>query len=142
MPSNWRDSASALFSRNPGLVGRILRELLATDLPPVVQYTPLAPLPGDEQPTPGMVILAGPADDPVRAVILEFQQSRDDDSRRRWPLYAAAVWLSHGCPVDLLVMCPDELTAHWADRPVAAALDGYVCRPHVLLLEDLGPILT
>ena len=93
-------------------------------------------------PIPEMVILAGPASDPVRAIIVEFLQGRDDTVRQRWPLYAAAIWLSHGCPVDLLVICSDELTGHWADRPIATALDGYVCRPNVLLLEDLGTIFT
>jgi hypothetical protein len=150
MPSNWHDSARALFEKSPDLAGRILHDLLKVDLPPVIQYTLLTPLCWDDErgddedligePVPEIVILAGPLDDPVRAIIVELQQGRDDGARRRWPLYAAAVWLCHGCPVDLLVLCPDELTAHWADRPVATALDGYVCRPVVLLIENLGSI--
>jgi hypothetical protein len=173
MSSNWHDSARALFEKSPELAGRILHDLLKADLPPVIQYTLLTPLCGDEpcrdeervnddgddlhgpdepagdqfddpfgEPIPEMVILAGPASDPVRVVIVEFLQGRDDAVRRRWPLYAVTIWLSHGCPVDLLVICSDELTAHWADRPIATALDGYVCRPNVLLLEDLGTIFT
>jgi hypothetical protein len=173
MSSNWHDSARALFAKSPELAGRILHDLLKADLPPVIEYTLLTPLCGDEpdtdedrdddagddlygedglagdqfddssgEPIPEMVILAGPASRPVRAVIVEFLQRRDDAVRRRWPLYAAAIWLFHGCPVDLLVICSDELTGHWADRPIATALDGYVCRPNVLLLEDLGTIFT
>jgi hypothetical protein len=173
MSSNWHDSARALFAKSPGLAGRILHDLLKADLPPVIEYTMLTPLCGDEpyrdedrvddygdglyregesadgrfdDPSsaaiPEMVILAGPASDPVRAIIVEFLRGRDDAVRRRWPVYAAAIWLSHGCPVDLLVICADELTGHWADRPIATALDGYVCRPNVLLLEDLGTIFT
>jgi hypothetical protein len=150
MPSNWHDSVRALFEKSPDLAGRILRDLLKVDLPPVIQYTLLAPLCGDDlcgddeyltgEPVPQMVILAGPPGDPVRAIIVELQQGRDDGARRRWPLYAAAIWLRHGCPVDLLVLCPDELTSHWADRPIATALDGYVCLPVVLLIENLGSI--
>ncbi|HEX6449203.1 MAG TPA: hypothetical protein VF060_07065 [Trebonia sp.] len=167
MSSNWYDSARALFTKSPELAGRILQDLLKADLPPVIEYTMLTPLCGDEpdtddgddlygedesaddrvddpfgEPIPEMVILAGPANDPVRAIIVEFVQGRDDAVRHRWPLYAAAIWLSHGCPVDLLVVCSDELTGHWADRPIATALDGYVCRPNVLLLEDFGTIFT
>ena len=149
MPSPWHDSARRLFEESPELTGRILRELLQVDLEPVIQYTLLTPLGGDEPregdgaigaPGPEMVILAGPPDEPVRAVIVEFQQGRDDGARRRWPLHLASVWLGHGCPVDLLVICPDDLTAHWADRPVATALDGYVCHPAVLILENLGRV--
>jgi len=154
MSSNWHDSARALFAKNPELAGRILHDLLKADLPPVIDYTLLTPLCGDSEltgdllddpfsaPIPEMVILAGPASDPVRAIIVEFLRGRDDAVRHRWPLYAAAIWLFHGCPVDLLVICSDELTGHWADRPIATTLDGFVCRPNVLLLEDLGTIFT
>lgn len=167
MPSIWRDSARMLFEESPELAGQILRDLLKVELPPVVQYTLLMPLCGDDmcddlrgerdgdgqdhgnppdggsagEPVPEMVILAGPPGDPVRAIVVDFQQGRDETMRRRWPRYAATVWLRHGCPVDLLVICADELTAHWADRPIATALDGYVCRPAVLLFDDLGRIL-
>ena len=143
MSSNWPQAARTLLGRNPGLAGRILRELMKVDLPPVIQYTLLTPVCGDGppgHPAPEMIILAGPVTDPVHAVVVEFLRGRDHDARRRWPRYAAAVWLAHGCPVNLLVLCPDELTAHWADRPVATSLDDYVCRPAVLILEDLGPI--
>jgi hypothetical protein len=154
MSSNWHDSAKALFAKSPELAGRILHDLLKADLPPAIEYTLLTPLCGDgepagdrlddpfSEPIPEMVILAGPVSDPVRAIIVEFLQGRNDAVRHRWPVYAAAIWLSHGCPVDLLVICSDELTGHWADRPIATALDGYVCRPNVLLLEDLGTIFT
>src|SRR5262249_45233960 len=131
MPSTWLDAARTMLGENPSLAGRIIRDLLKVDLPPVIQYTVLTPVCGDDPPgppAPEMMILAGPVTDPVHAVVVEFLRGRDHDTRRRWPHYAAAVWLVHGCPVDLLVFCPDELTARWADRPVATSLDGYVCR--------------
>ncbi|MBO0805128.1 MAG: hypothetical protein J2P25_18885 [Nocardiopsaceae bacterium] len=165
MPSNWYDSARTMLEGNPELAGRILRELLKIDLPPVIQYTVLTPFcstdpygddsgaddlcdespPGDDspdEPVPEMVILAGPVSEPVRAVVVEFLRDRQDAMRRQWPLHLAAVWLAHECPVDLLVFCPDELTARWADRPIATSLDGYVCRPEILVLEDLGNIAS
>lgn len=154
MLSNWHDSARRLFAERPEVAGRIVRDLLKADLPPAIQYTLLTPLCGDEPcagercgdgvsvsaTVPEMVVLAGPLRQPVHAIVVEFQQGRDDETRHRWPMYAAAIWLCHGCPVDLLVVCPDVLTAHWADRPVATTLDGYVCRPAVLVLEDPGTI--
>lgn len=145
MPSNWHDTARSLLTQNPGIAGRILHDLMKVDLPPVIQYTLLTPVCGDEDDSAGpalpeMIILAGPPNQPVRAIIVEFLRGRDDDVRRRWPVYRAAVWLTHRCPVDLLVFCSDELTAYWADRPVSTSLDDYVCCPTVLLLEDLGLI--
>jgi hypothetical protein len=144
MPSNWLDSARRLLRENPGLTSRILRELLKVELPPVIQYTALTQLREDDSPgldeSPELIILAGPASAPVHAIVVEFLVGRDDEARRRWPRYVAAVWLAHKCPVDLFVLCPDDLTAHWADRPIATTLDDYVCRPVILVLEDLGPI--
>ena len=48
MSSNWHDSARALFAKSPELAGRILHDLLKADLPPVIEYTLLTPLCGDE----------------------------------------------------------------------------------------------
>jgi hypothetical protein len=43
------------------------------------------------------------------------------------------MWLRHDCPVDLLVICPDEATAEWYAAPIPTSLDGYTHRPRVLL---------
>lgn len=147
MLTDWPDAARTMLRENPGIAGRILHELMKIDLPPVARYTVLTSVCGDEDnsaeadlPVPEMIILAGPADRPVRAIVVDFLQGRDDEARRRWPRYATLVWLAHRCPVDVIVFCADELTAYWADRPVTTALDGYVCTPIVLVLEDLGLI--
>jgi hypothetical protein len=79
------------------------------------------------------VMVAGPAQKPTRGIIVEIQQSKDKDKRRQWPHYAAAMWLRHDCPVDLLVICPDEATAAWYATPIPTSLDGYTHRPRVLL---------
>jgi hypothetical protein len=79
------------------------------------------------------VMVAGPAQKPTRGIIVEIQQSKDKDKRRQWPRYAAAMWLRHDCPVDLLVICPDEATAAWYATPIPTSLDGYTHRPRVLL---------
>lgn len=145
MLTDWRSSARHAFRQNPGLAGRTLHELLEIDLPPVARYTVLTSVDGEDSgshpPLPDMIILAGPEDGPARAIVVEFLQGRDNETRHRWPLYAVLVWLAYRCPVDLLVFCPDELTAHWADRPVATSLNGYVCTPSVVVLEDLGPVI-
>jgi hypothetical protein len=147
MPTDWHDIARTLLEKNPGIAGRILHDLMKVDLPPVIHYTVLTLVCGDREdpadlPLPEMVILAGPPGRPERAIVVDFLQGRDNAARDRWPQYAAAVWLTHRCPVDLLVFCPDELTAYWANRPVATPLNDYVCHPAILVLEDLGLITS
>jgi hypothetical protein len=136
MPSLWHDSANELFRENPELAGHILRDLMGVDLPPEL---PLSLAPGDFTDRPSRdliadtVIVAGSAEHPARGIIVEIQQNRDKDKRRQWPRYAAAMWLRHDCPVDLLVICPDEATARWYAEPIATKLDGYMHQPKVLL---------
>jgi len=155
MLTDWLDSTRTLLERNPEIAGRILHELVEADLPPVARYTVLTSARGETGagdrgaaddpsglPVPEMIILAGPAERPVRAIVVDFLGRRDPEARWRWPLQVSLVWLSHRCPVDLFVFCADELTAHWANRPVATTLDGYVCTPVVLVLEDHGPVLA
>lgn len=128
MPSQWHDSANELFRENPQLAGQILRDLMGVDLPPEL---PLSLAPGDFTDRPSRdliadtVIVAGPAEHPARGIIVEIQQNRDKDKRRQWPRY--------DCPVDLLVICPDQATARWYAEPIPTTLDGYTHRPKVLL---------
>lgn len=55
--------------------------------------------------------------------------------KKRWQIsrYAMAAWLRHKCPVDVLVLCPDEKTATWYAKPLPTALDDCLYRPKPLL---------
>ena len=136
MPSKWHDSASELFQVNPGLAGQILREFMGVDLPAEL---PLRLAPGTFNDRPSreliadVVIVAGSAQHPVRGIVVGIQQDKREAKRRQWPRYAAALWLQHECPVDVLVICPDEEIARWYAEPILTTLDGYTHRPKVLL---------
>jgi hypothetical protein len=136
MPSKWHDSATELFQENPGLAGQILREFMGVDLPAELPLS-LAPATFNDRPSRELiadaVIIAGPSRNPARGIIVEIQQDRRESKRRQWPRYAAALWLQHECPVDVLVICPDEETAGWYAEPIRTTLDGYTHRPKVLL---------
>ena len=80
-----------------------------------------------------VVIVAGSAQHPVRGIVVGIQQDKREAKRRQWPRYAAALWLQHECPVDVLVICPDEEIARWYAEPILTTLDGYTHRPKVLL---------
>lgn len=144
MTPNWHDSAKKLFENNVGLASEIMRELLDADLPPGLPETVLLPVVSDQPPgvpIPGTVILVGQVRNPLRAIILEFQEKKDDRSRRQWPHNVMAVWLHHDCPVDLLVICPDDETARWCGAPIRTTLRGYTCHPRAVSLSRLEALL-
>ena len=144
MPANWHDSAQKLFEENAGLASEIMRELLDADLPPGLPETVLSPVVSDQPsgvPIPGAVVLVGQVRNPVRAIILEFQENRDDGRRRRWPHDVLGVWLRHDCPVDLLVICPDDEIARWCGEPIKTTLRGYTCHPQAVALSRLEALL-
>ena len=135
MPSLWHDSANDLFKENPELAGKILRDLMGVELPPDVPLS-LAPSNFIDRPSRDLiadtVIVAGPTGEPMRGIIVEVQQNKKADKRRQWPRYAAALWLQHDCPVDVLVICPDEPTAAWFAAAIPTKLEGYTHWPKVL----------
>jgi hypothetical protein len=144
MPANWHDSAKKLFEKYAGLASEIMRELLEADLPPGLPEHVLSPVVSDQPssvPIPGAVILVGQLHNPLRAIILQFQETMDGSARRRWPHDVMAVWLRHDCPVDLLVICPDETTARWCAEPITTTLRGYNCQPRAVSLSRLESLL-
>jgi hypothetical protein len=144
MPSNWHDSAKRLFERNAGLASEIMRELLDVDLPPGLPETLLSPVLSDKPPgtpIPGTVILIGQPRHPLRAIVLEFRDDKDDSRRRQWPHDVMAIWLHHECPVDLLVICPNEEVARWYAEPITTTMPGYTCHPRAVSLSRLEALL-
>ncbi|HZN19336.1 MAG TPA: hypothetical protein VFB84_14345 [Micromonosporaceae bacterium] len=53
------------------------------------------------------VVTLDVADTPVFAVVVEVQLRADARKRRTWPVYVTTVYARLGCPVVLLVVCPD-----------------------------------
>ncbi|KAB2348621.1 hypothetical protein F8566_17190 [Actinomadura rudentiformis] len=78
------------------------------------------------------VVALGPPQDPMHAIIVEFQQVWDARKRDQLPRYAAALWLKLQRPVSLLVICPKAGVATRYAEPIHTKLPGYVCHPLVL----------
>ncbi len=79
------------------------------------------------------------------AVIVEVQRKPDEDKPYRWLRYAARVHDEHRCDTHLLVIATDELTARWAQRPIASFLPGRSAAgnaPVVLSPQSLLPIAS
>ncbi|MFG1998039.1 hypothetical protein ACGFNU_02690 [Spirillospora sp. NPDC048911] len=144
MPSNRHDALGTLFDDHPAFAAEILTDLLGVELPAdvsahVVDRTfntrPSSDLQADK------VVALGPPQDPVHAIIIEFQQEWDARKRDQLPRYAAALWLRLQRPVTLLVICPKAAVATRYTEPIETDLPGYVCRPHVLGPHQI-PVIT
>ena len=135
MPSSWHDSVTTIFTENPRLAMEIAASLNGAPVPPGVPVRAEAPNFNDSPSTDfqaDAVIVAGPARDPVRAVIVEAQKRTLRDKPPQWARYAAQLWTFLRCPVDVLVICPDAKSAFWYARPVPTSLPGYTHLPIVL----------
>lgn len=115
---------------------KILREIMGVDLPPDSPVW-LAPEVLNDRPSTDLVtdkmILIGPRYEPLRAVVVEVQAEQSASKRRQIPRYAMTAWLWYKCPVDVLVICPDEKTAVWYAEPLPTALEDCLYRPKPLL---------
>jgi hypothetical protein len=136
VPSEWHDAYVRLIKEHPKLATKILREVMGIDLAPDLPVS-LAPEVLNNRPSADMVtdkmLLIGPEGAPVRVVIVEVQADEKKSKRRQIPRYAMAAWLWFGCPVDVLVLCPDEKTAVWYAEPLPTALEDCLYRPKPLL---------
>jgi hypothetical protein len=81
---------------------------------------------------PDTVLVAGSVRRPERVIIVELQQAWDPGKLRQWPRYAASKWLRYECPVELLVICPDDSTADRYVEPIPTSLHGYTHWPTIL----------
>jgi hypothetical protein len=65
----------------------------------------------------------------VSAVVVEVQRRVDKSKRRSWPAYVTTLHARLGCPVDLLVVCPDQKVAEWAAKPIDISLSPSIIHP-------------
>lgn len=112
-----------------------MRELIGVDLPrelravigPTVFNTRLS-----KDLAADTVILCGSSSEVRHGIIVEAQQERLDKKRAQLPRYAAALWLERECPVNVLVICPDEATAAWYAQPIPTTIPGFTFLPRAL----------
>lgn len=144
MPSPWHDSVTRLIEDDPKLAVTIVRDLMGEPLP-LDLAAALAPPGFNDRPstdfTCDAVVVAGPARDPVRGIIVEAQQAQSAAKRVRLAKYAAELWVLLGCPVDVVVICPDLATAAYYATPVETSLPGYVFTARPLYSSQV-PVIT
>jgi hypothetical protein len=144
MPSSWHDAVTHLIEHDPDIAVTIARDYLGTSLAPDAQAQ-LAPSKFNDRPSTDFacdaVVIVGPHRDPVRGIIVEAQRSRIEEKRLKFAKYAAELWILLGCPVDVIVICPDEATCNFYARPFPTSLPGYVHIPRPLHPSSV-PVIT
>ena len=135
MPGIWHDSGTELFKDDPDFAGRLVR-LAGAELLPGIQLMPAPTNQPDRMLSndvdPDTVLVAGSVKRPERVIIIELQQTYDPAKPRHWSRYAVSQWLRYRCPIELLVICPDDSTAGRYAGPIPTSLDGYTLRPTIL----------
>jgi hypothetical protein len=138
VPSIVHEAPLYVLREAPALVPALLRECLGLTLPPFIDadlgdtgFTEVVP---SEFRADLVVHLRGPAPDHVVAMglVIEVQRARDEDKRRSWPLYVAALHARLRCPTALVVIATDEATARWAAVPIPTLQPGSPFAPLVI----------
>jgi hypothetical protein len=145
MPTLQHDAGVELFKDDPDLAGRTLR-LTGIDLPAGTELVPAPAGETDRQLSkdliPDTVLAAGSARNPSFVLIVEIQRAKEEGKLRQWPRYAAAKWLRHECPVEVLVVCPEAEVAEWYARPISTRLPGYTHQPRILMPSQVPAMAT
>jgi hypothetical protein len=144
MPSPWHDAITQLIEHDPQLAVTIARDYLG-DAIPAEEPVWLGPSKFNDRPSADFdcdaVVVVGPQHDPVRAIIVEAQRAKIDDKRRMFAKYAAELWVLLNCPIDVIVICPDEATCDFYAEPFRTSLPGYIHTARPLNPADV-PVIT
>jgi hypothetical protein len=120
MPSRLHESHLLLFRNQPALAAELMRSVLHLRLPQYREAQILSADFTDIQPAEYRADMAIQLrdEDTVFGIVLEVQLSQDRRKRFVWPAYVSLLRARLECPVELLVVTPDESVARWAAQPI------------------------
>lgn len=143
MASLQHEGLLLLFRNRPTLAPELLRDALGLALPAWsearVESAELTEVVPTEYRADLVVLLL--ESQPVFAIVVEVQLSRDEDKRKTWPLYLTSLRSRVKCPTALLVIAPNEAVARWCAQPIELGHPGFVLQPLVAGPSAI-PILT
>ncbi|MFL5349621.1 MAG: hypothetical protein ACJ8AT_32905 [Hyalangium sp.] len=143
MASMQHEGLLLLFRNRPTLAPELLRDALGLELPSWsearVESAELTEVVPTEYRADLVVLLL--EGQPVFAIVVEVQLSRDEDKRKTWPLYLTSLRSRVNCPTALLVVAPDEAVARWCAQPIELGHPGFVLQPLVAGPAAI-PVLT
>jgi hypothetical protein len=135
MPSYLHEVLVEMFRDRPALAAELLTGPLGLSVPLFGRARVFSADLTNVAPTEyraDAVVTLSVGDAPVLGVVVEVQLSDDGRKRRSWPAYVATLYARLGCPVELLVVCPDPVDAAWCGTPIAVNGSGFVLTPQVL----------
>jgi Domain of unknown function (DUF4351) len=120
MPSQLHEVLLLLFRNRPSLAPELLRDALGVTLPEYsearIDSADLTQVqPAEYRADLVVLLLHG---EPVLGIVVEVQLSADGRKGYVWPVYVANLRARLECPVCLLVVTADEVTARWAGRMI------------------------
>jgi hypothetical protein len=120
MPSRLHESHLLLFRNQPALAAELMRSVLHVSLPQYREAQILSADFTDIQPAEYRADMAIQLRDErtVFGIVLEVQLSQDRRKRFVLPAYVSLLRARLECPVELLVVTPDESVARWAAQPI------------------------
>jgi hypothetical protein len=140
MPSHLHEVLIEMFRDRPALAAELLSGPLGLPVPVYEQAVLSSAELTDVTPTEyraDATVTFSAGDEPVLAVVVEVQLRADARKRRTWPAYVATLYARLGCPVTLLVMCPDVTVAAWCAKPIVVSDPGLTLTPLVLGPADI-----
>lgn len=134
MPSRDHEVLIELFRNRPSLAPELLHEALGVKIPAFTEARAESTDLTDCQPTEyrADAVISLTDGTRVMAVVVEIQRRRDPKKWLSWPVYLATLRARLGCPVSLLVICPDERVAAWCRTPIDMGHAGWILTPHVI----------
>jgi hypothetical protein len=133
MASMLHEGLLALFRNRPALAPELLQGGLGLTLPAwsearlgSAEFTQVVPT--EYRADLVVLLLDG---QPIFAIVVEVQLSRDEDKRKSWPVYLTSLRSRIGCPTALLVVAPDAAIARWCAQPIELGHPGFALRPLV-----------
>ncbi|WP_030619947.1 hypothetical protein [Streptomyces sclerotialus] len=149
MVTSSHEAAHQALRERPALLAPVFR-VLGVPLPDKVSVEVLSvDDTGDTGSRPSgrcvdSVLRVVPAEGEAFLLAVEAQGRRDPAKAARWMYYLARLRAEHGCPVLLLVVCPDEATATWAAGPFTTGVTGWTgLTMHPLVLGPHNvPVVT
>jgi hypothetical protein len=142
VPSPLHEAWVEIFRTDPDLAAR-RAAALGVRLP---AYAAARPAPGeycDIRPSgvraDAPIVLYDEAEKPLFSIVMEIQLGRDDEKRRSWPLYSAALHHRLRCPVMTIVACPAPLVG-WCARTLHVG-PHHKMTPHVNGLDWVPMII-
>lgn len=143
MPSEAHEMPLELIRDRPILVLDLLERACGISLPrngPIrvgaeacTRIKPLAPI-------KDRTVFVGEHGSMSWGLLVECQLRPDDDKEFTWPLYLSELRWANKCPVMLVVICPDAITAAEFAKAIVTGHPGWDLRPVVIVLDELPPV--